>query len=138
MLPSTRILLAEDVSVTRNILRAILTNEGFDVVGEAVDGEQACQRAERLKPEVLMLDIGLPKLSGMDVLKRIRAGGRDVRVVMVTSSPSTDHVREAFELGIEGFIVKPFNPVTVGHHIRRAMKDPMTSYSQAVHDAPVN
>lgn len=123
MLASTRILIAEDVSVTRNILRAILTNEGFDVVGEASDGVEACELAERLEPEVLMLDIGLPKLSGIDVLKKIRARGKAIRIVMVTGSPSTDHVREALELGIDGFIVKPFHPATVGHHIRRAIKD---------------
>lgn len=122
MLDPTRILIAEDVTVTRNILRAILTNEGFDVVGEATDGLEACELATKLKPQVVMLDIGLPKLTGIEVLKKIRAAGTPVRVVMVTSSPSTDHVREALDVGIDGFIVKPFNPATVGNHIRRAIK----------------
>lgn len=119
--PTTRILIADDQGVIRSLLRLILREEGFDVVGEAADGEEAIRLIETLSPEIVCLDINMPKLDGIGTLKRLREAGNKTRVVMISSSATGDNVKQALEAGANGFIVKPFNADQVTAAIRRCI-----------------
>lgn len=82
---------------------------GFRVVGQAATGETALAEVARLDPDLVLLDVHLPDLSGIDVLRRLRAGGHDVGVVMVTAAREADTVRAAAAAGAAQYLVKPFD-----------------------------
>lgn len=103
------VLIVDDNDITRETLRVILRHDGYNVVGEALDGDSALEMATRLKPDVILLDVVMPKVSGIEALKSIRMVMQDVFVLMVTSNTDQDVVSEAVKSGISGYIIKPFN-----------------------------
>lgn len=106
-----RILLADDHVLFRKGLRALLeTQDDFKVVEEAADGEQAADLAASLRPDVVILDINMPKLSGLEALARIKAAAPDTRVVMLTISDAGRDVFEAVKLGAHGYVLKNAAP----------------------------
>jgi DNA-binding NarL/FixJ family response regulator len=98
------VLIVDDHAAFRSSARRLLENEGFDVVGEAEDGETGLMLALELEPELVLLDVGLPGLSGYDVAERL-AGGRS-KVVLVSSRAQEDFGRRVRESGAAGFISK--------------------------------
>ena len=104
-----KILLIDDNDVTREVLRVILRSEGYDVVGEATDGGSGLEMALKLKPDLILLDVVMPKISGKEVLPRIRELVPDARVLMVTASKDQETISEVVKTGIHGYILKPFN-----------------------------
>lgn len=104
-----RILLVDDNDVTREVLRVILRSEGYDVVGEATDGGAGLEMALKLKPHLIMLDVVMPKISGIEILPRIRDLVPDACVLMVTASKDQETISEVVKTGIHGYILKPFN-----------------------------
>lgn len=103
------VLIVDDNDMTRETLRVILRHDGYDVVGEALDGDSAVDMATRLKPDVILMDVVMPKVSGIEALKSIRMVMRDVFVLMVTANKDQETVAEAVKSGISGYIIKPFN-----------------------------
>ena len=103
-----RVLVVEDHEPFRRVLCDLL-RERADVliVGEAADGLEAVRQAEALRPDVVMLDIGLPTLSGLDAAVRIRAKAADVRLMFVTNETSLEVVEQAFKRGAHGYVYKP-------------------------------
>jgi len=103
-----RVLVVEDHEPFRRLLCDLL-RERADVliVGEAADGLEAVRQAEALRPDVVMLDIGLPILSGVDAAVRIRAKAPDVKVMFVTNESSLEVVEQAFKRGAHGYVYKP-------------------------------
>jgi len=116
-----RIQLVDDNEVTRALLRGILRGEEYEVVGEASDGEQGIEMALRLKPDVLCLDISMPKADGLEVLRQVRAQLPETVVLMVTSHTEREMVQQAVQSGASGYIVKPFNSGKVLDTIGRAV-----------------
>ena len=104
-----RLLIVDDSDITRTLLRTLLRGEEYDVVGEAVNGEQAVEMALRLKPEIVCLDIDMPKMGGLEVLSRIRQSLPHTAVLMVTAHTERETVQTAIANGAAGYIVKPFN-----------------------------
>lgn len=104
-----RVLLVEDERNIVESLTFVLTREGYEV-HHALDGETGLSEAQRLLPDVMILDLMLPKISGYDVLKKIRADGmnRELPVLMLTAKGQAHDRRSAEELGVNGFITKPF------------------------------
>jgi two-component system response regulator EvgA len=98
------VLIVDDHPAFRSSARRLLENEGFDVVGEAEDGETGLSLAIELEPELVLLDVGLPGLSGYDVAERL-AGGKS-KVVLVSSRAQEDFGRRVGESGAAGFISK--------------------------------
>ena len=90
-------------------LRVILRHEVYNVVGEALDGDGALEMATRLKPDIILLDVVMPKVSGIEALRSIRMVMPDVMILMVTANKDQDTVSEAVKSGISGYIIKPFN-----------------------------
>jgi two-component system chemotaxis response regulator CheY len=103
------VLIVDDNDMTRETLRVILRHDGYNVVGEALDGDGALDMAIRLKPDVILMDVVMPKVSGIEALKSIRMVMHDVFVLMVTANKDQETVSEAVKSGISGYIIKPFN-----------------------------
>jgi AmiR/NasT family two-component response regulator len=104
---SGRILIAEDETIIRLDLRELLEASGFDVCGEARDGVEAVEQAESLAPDVILMDIKMPRLDGIEAARRILEH-RPVPIVMLTAFGQDDLVRRAVETGVFGYLAKPF------------------------------
>jgi DNA-binding NarL/FixJ family response regulator len=101
------ILIADDHPVFREGLRKLLEAEpGFRVLGEAVDGEQTLELARQLKPKILLLDIRMPKLSGLEVLRELKRSAIPIRTLVLTAALEKDEIVEALQLGARGIILK--------------------------------
>ena len=103
------VLIVDDNDMTRETLRVILRHEVYNVVGEALDGDSALEMATRLKPDIILLDVVMPKVSGIEALKSIRMVMPNVMILMVTANKDQDTVSEAVKSGISGYIIKPLN-----------------------------
>jgi two-component system, response regulator PdtaR len=104
---SLRVLVADDESIIRLDLRETLRKMGHEVIGEAGDGRRAVEMARQLKPDLVILDIKMPELDGIDAAKVI-AGEKVAPVVLVTAYSQIDLVQRAQEAGVFGYVVKPF------------------------------
>jgi two-component system, response regulator PdtaR len=102
-----RVLIAEDEALIRLDLKEMLEEEGYAVVGEANDGEEAVALATELRPDLVILDVKMPKLDGIAAAERI-AGGRIAPVIILTAFSQRDLVERAREAGAMAYLVKPF------------------------------
>ena len=121
------VLVVDDDTLMRELLKAILREEGFNVVGEAKDGQAGLAQLERLNPDVVCLDVNMPGMSGLEVLKAMQSKSPATKVVMVTGDATMGTVREAVSFGAAGYIIKPFKAGRVGPAIRSALKGPEDS-----------
>jgi DNA-binding NarL/FixJ family response regulator len=102
-----RILIADDHEVARKGIRSLLDNHaGWEVCGEARDGREAVEFARKLKPDVLLLDIGMPNLNGLDAARQILAMTPEARILILTIHDSEQVVREVLAAGARGFLLK--------------------------------
>jgi DNA-binding NarL/FixJ family response regulator len=102
-----RILIADDHSVVRAGLRALLeSRSGWEVIAEASDGRDAVEKATKLKPDVAVLDIGMPLLNGVEATRRIRASSPSTEVLILTMHESDDLVQQVVHAGARGYILK--------------------------------
>jgi two-component system chemotaxis response regulator CheY len=109
----TRVLIADDASFMRQMIRDIIEPEGYEVVGEASDGMEVVEQYRELHPDLVMMDIVMPKRSGIDAVKAIHAESPDATIVMCSALGQETLVMEAIEAGAKDFIVKPFKPDAV-------------------------
>jgi two-component system chemotaxis response regulator CheY len=116
-----RIALVEDNEVIRIALRAVLRHAGYDVVGEARDGVAGVELVERLRPDLVCLDVVMPKLDGIAALLQIRTRLPEVKVLMVTGQTDRENVENMIRQGAHGIVVKPFNAVRVVETVERAL-----------------
>ena len=105
--PSRRVVIAEDEALIRLDLAEMLAEEGYDVVGQAGDGEKAVALAEELRPDLVVLDVKMPKLDGISAEQRI-AEQRIAPVVILTAFSQRELVERAREAGAMAYLVKPF------------------------------
>ncbi|HET6305467.1 MAG TPA: response regulator [Myxococcota bacterium] len=119
---SRRVLVADDAAFMRQMIREIIEPEGFEVVGEATDGLEVVETYQKLHPDLVMLDIVMPKCSGIDALKRILAADRSACIVMCSALGQESLVQEALQAGARGFIVKPFKPDAVVATLRKVVE----------------
>ena len=101
-----RILLADDHLMVRQGIRAVLEREGFEVVAEAMDGREAVKLAEKLKPDVAVLDIAMPLLNGIDAAREIRRVSPRTKTTLLTVHEENQYVIEALRAGVTGYVVK--------------------------------
>ena len=104
--PSRRVLVVDDHPSFRRCASALLTAEGFEVVGEAEDGETALALAEELAPELVLLDIRLPGIDGFEVASRLLARDPDVGIVLVSSRDRSEYGALIEQSGALGFVSK--------------------------------
>jgi AmiR/NasT family two-component response regulator len=105
--PTRRVLIAEDEALIRLDLKEMLVEEGYEVVGEAGDGQRAIELAEELRPDLVILDVKMPVLDGLAAAERI-AGARVAPVVILTAFSQRDLVERARTAGAMAYLVKPF------------------------------
>ena len=106
-------MIVDDNDMMRSILRGMLRGEEYEIVGEARNGSIAVDMAERLKPDIVCLDVMMPEKDGLEALSEIKAARPETEVVMITSNADPDTVQESIMSGASGFIVKPFNAARV-------------------------
>jgi DNA-binding NarL/FixJ family response regulator len=118
-----RILIADDHTIFRDGISALLSGQPeFKVAGEAGDGDEALRLVQRLKPDILLLDLLMPKKSGMEVLKRLAASGNRVRTIVLSAAAEGDEISRMFELGARGLILKDSPAAMLFKSIRAVMK----------------
>lgn len=107
------ILIVDDNDMMRTVLRGILRGDEYDVIGEARNGHVAVDMAERLKPDIVCLDVIMPEKNGLEALSEIKAARPETEIVMITGNADPDTVQESILNGAAGFIIKPFNAARV-------------------------
>jgi DNA-binding NarL/FixJ family response regulator len=104
---TVRILVVDDHPVVRQGLRALIASRSeWEIIDEAEDGIQAVERADRLQPDVVVLDVSMPKMDGLEACRRIRRNAPKSEVLFVTQHDSPQMMREAMSAGAKGYIVK--------------------------------
>jgi DNA-binding NarL/FixJ family response regulator len=101
-----RILIADDHPLFRDGLRSLLTAQGHEVVGEAHNGHEAVDLAQKLRPELVLMDVSMPELDGIGATRQITADVPDVKVVILTASDQDETLFEAIKAGAQGYLQK--------------------------------
>ena len=116
------VLLCDDSLFARTMTRKMLDQSGYEVVGEAEDGIECVEMYFKLKPELLLIDLVMPRCGGADAIKRIKADDPEARIVVCSAMGQDTLVKEAMEAGACGFVVKPARAEAlreaVGHALR--------------------
>ncbi|PKL59298.1 MAG: two-component system response regulator [Methanomicrobiales archaeon HGW-Methanomicrobiales-4] len=115
------LLLVDDAAYMRRLVGIMAKKGGHEVVGEAETGIQAVERYPQLKPDLVILDILMPDMNGLEVLKRIKAMNADARILMCTASEQSSHVQDALDNGAAGYVVKPFTQEELNGKITAAL-----------------
>jgi two-component system, chemotaxis family, chemotaxis protein CheY len=118
----SRILIADDLSFMRMIQKEILTDKGYDIVGEAADGLEAVEKYRTLKPELVIMDITMPHMNGLEAMRRIFAIDPKAKVIMCSALGQQNLIVDAIKSGVKDFIVKPFKPERILSAIEKALK----------------
>lgn len=116
-----KILVVDDALFMRAMLKKVLNEAGFDQVIEAVDGEEADLVYEKEKPDLVLMDISMPKLNGIEALKRIKKREPEALVIMCSAVGQEAMIIEAMDAGAYEFIVKPFKPEQIIRSIKAAL-----------------
>jgi DNA-binding NarL/FixJ family response regulator len=117
-----RIFIADDHPVVREGLSKLLAAEhGFDVVGQAADGTEALEGVRRLRPDVVLLDLAMPRASGMDVLRELSKAEQHSRVIVLAAELERNHIIDALQLGARGVILKDTSMALLFEGIRAVM-----------------
>ena len=120
MIAPIRLLLADDHAVMRSGLANMLNvNPAFRVVGEADDGRKALELYRRLKPDVLLLDVTMPGLDGIETLRLLRAEHPGARVLMLSSSETEEDIVQSFQAGAAGYVTKTARPAELAAAIKQ-------------------
>jgi len=116
-----RVVIADDQTLVRSGFRMILKGAGIDVVGEAADGVEAIELVGRLRPDVVLMDIRMPDLDGLEAARRILATHPDCRVLMLTTFDLDKYVYAALSAGASGFLLKDVTPEHLVASVRLVM-----------------
>lgn len=119
--PNKSVLIVDDSPVMRNMLAKVFTENGFQVAGMAEDGVAALEMFERLHPDIMTLDIIMPKMRGTEVLERIMAQYPDATVVMASSVSDARTVMKCLKIGAKQYILKPYDQEKVMGAIKKAL-----------------
>ncbi|MBO4374272.1 MAG: response regulator [Lachnospiraceae bacterium] len=103
------ILIVDDSRMSRSILRNVLEKAGYSIAGEAANGEDAVKAYKEIGPDLVTLDITMPKMDGLEALTRILSFDADAKVIMITAAGQQDKLIKALKVGAKRFINKPFD-----------------------------
>ena len=115
------VLVVDDAAFMRMMLKDILTKGGYDVVGEAADGNEAVAKYNELNPDLVTLDITMPNKDGLQALKEIRANDPNATCIMCSAMGQQAMVIDAIQAGAKDFVVKPFQPDRVLESIHKVL-----------------
>lgn len=116
-----RLLIIDDHPLFRRGLAQLLSEEPeFDVVGEASGGREGIEMVERLEPDMILLDLNMKDMNGIEVLKALKAGGNEAKIVMLTVSDQPDHLIIALREGADGYLLKELEPEALLEKLKQA------------------
>ncbi|MCB1029979.1 MAG: response regulator transcription factor [Acidimicrobiales bacterium] len=118
-----RLMLADDHRMLREGLRRSLTDEGLDVVAEASDGEEAVQVASTVLPDVILMDVTMPEVDGVEATRRIHQRHPEIRIVMLTMHADQSVIAEALRAGASGYLVKDCSIEEIAEAVRLAANE---------------
>ncbi|EGL82513.1 response regulator receiver protein [Caldalkalibacillus thermarum TA2.A1] len=116
-----KVLVVDDAAFMRMMIKDILTKNGYEVVGEAADGQQALEQYKELKPDLVTMDITMPEMDGITALKKIREIDPEAKVIMCSAMGQQAMVIDAIQAGAKDFIVKPFQADRVLEAIKKVL-----------------
>ncbi len=102
----TRVLLADDHALIRQGLKTLLETRGFQVVGEASDGQETLRAIEKTRPDVAIVDISMPVLNGIDAARELKKSSPRTKVIVLTQHDEDQYVTEALRAGVKGYVLK--------------------------------
>lgn len=115
------ILICDDAAFMRMMIKDILSKNGYNVVGEAENGIKAVEKYNELKPDLVLMDITMPEMDGIEALKAIKAGDPGALVIMCSAMGQQAMVIESIQAGAKDFIVKPFNQDRVLEAVKKVV-----------------
>jgi DNA-binding NarL/FixJ family response regulator len=116
-----RVLIVDDHAVVREGLRTFLSlQDGMEVVGEAADGVEALEQEEALEPDVILMDLVMPRLDGVEAMRSLRSKGSTARVIVLTSFLEDERLMPALQAGAAGYLLKDVEPAELARAIRAA------------------
>jgi two-component system, chemotaxis family, chemotaxis protein CheY len=116
-----RLFICDDNEEYRTLVRMVLEMAGHEIVGEAADGEQALDAAPPTEPEVVLLDLNMPNMSGFEALPYLRERLPDTKILILTTGQAPKERQQALESGADGFIVKPSRVFALDDEIQAAL-----------------
>lgn len=116
-----KILMVDDSKTSRKILRSILEENGHEVIGEAVNGEDGLEKYKELKPDITTMDITMPVMDGLEALRLIMDYDKDAKVVMVTAAGQKTKMVDAVKYGAADFLAKPFEATQIIEIINKVL-----------------
>lgn len=117
-----RILIAEDLAFMRMLQKEILEPAGHEVVGEASNGVEVVEKYKKLWPDVVIMDITMPEMNGLEATKRILSIDPNARIVICSALGQEKMIIDAIQLGVKDFVVKPFKPERLLSAIEKALR----------------
>ena len=118
---SRTVLICDDALFMRKLIHQAMTSGGFEVVGEAEDGSEAVDKYQRLKPDLVTMDLMMPKINGIDAVREIMKRDSTACIIMCSSVGQESLVTEAMKAGARGYLVKPFQPPQLLAAVERAL-----------------
>lgn len=115
------ILIVDDAAFMRMMIKDILTKNGYEIAGEAENGIKAIEKYTETKPDLVMLDITMPEMDGIEALKRIKKLDPDSNIIMCSAMGQQAMVIESIQAGAKDFIVKPFQAERVLEAVKKAL-----------------
>jgi DNA-binding NarL/FixJ family response regulator len=118
-----RIVIAEDHTILREGLRALLASEpNLDVVGEAKDGQEAIRVAEKLKPHLILMDLSMPRMNGLDAIREIKKHSPETKILILTVHKTDEYIQAALEAGANGYVLKDSSHTELSLAIRNVLE----------------
>ena len=115
------ILISDDAAFMRMMIKDILTKNGYNVVGEAENGARAVEKYNELKPDLVLMDITMPEMDGIEALKAIKSADSNAKVIMCSAMGQQAMVIESIQAGAKDFIVKPFQADRVLEAVKKVV-----------------
>jgi len=116
-----RVLLVDDSTYIRTVLGSIITEAGFEVAGEAADGEEAIRKYMNLKPDLVLMDVIMEPMNGMEATKAILDKDPEAKILMVTVLEDKNVLLDLMKIGAKGYITKPFSQEAIAEKIKEIM-----------------